>query len=282
MLIALGAAASPALGAYTLNLSAPPTPAVGQPVVIQASGSNPPTDFFSSWLDVSAIPASVLSACPAGYLNAFQVASSTGAQGGEVVARAVREDVDARGNFSIPSVYTPTVPGRFLICGYTNDGAAAHSGDGIAGPERAGSSAQGPARPANVSKPRVRRSGKKLVCKRGRWSNGPTRFSYAWLVNGKAKKGRAAAEAADHAQAARPQGAVQGDRVQRRRLQHRRERALPRLEGGDTTSSHSARSRQRTRSSCSRAARSWPAGLPPPRPVGPWRRRRRRHARRPC
>ena len=48
---------------------------------------------------------------------------------------------------------------------------------------------QGIARPANVSKPRVRRSGKKLVCKRGRWSNGPTRFSYAWLVNGKAKKG---------------------------------------------------------------------------------------------
>ena len=189
MLIALGMAASPALGAYALNLSAPPTAAVGQPVVIQASGSNPPTDFFSSWLDVSAIPASVLSACPAGYLNAFQVASSTGAQGGEVVARAVREDVDAAGSFSIPSVYTPTVPGRFLICGYTNDGAAGTLATASLVLSVQGSSAGGPGRPANVSKPRVRRSGKKLVCKRGRWSNEPTRFSYAWLVNGKAKRG---------------------------------------------------------------------------------------------
>ena len=188
MLIALGATASPALGGgYTLNLSASPTAAVGQPVVIQATGSNPPTDFFSSWLDISAIPASVLSTCPAGYLNAFQVASSTGAQGGEVVARAVREEVDAAGNFSIPSVYTPAVPGRFLICGYTNDGAAGTLA--TASLVVSAGQGQGIARPANVSKPRVRRSGKKLVCKRGRWSNGPTRFSYAWLVNGKAKKG---------------------------------------------------------------------------------------------
>ena len=126
ILIALGAAASPAWGdGYTLNLSAPPTAAVGQPVVIQATGSNPPTDFFSSWLDVSAIPASVLSACPVGYLNASQVASSTYAQGGEVVANGQREDVDAAGNFSMPIVYTPTMPGQFLICGYTNDGATA-------------------------------------------------------------------------------------------------------------------------------------------------------------
>jgi hypothetical protein len=187
ILIALGATASPALGAYTLNLSASPTAAVGQPVVIQATGSNPPTDFFSSWLDIYAIPASVLGTCPAGYLNAFQVASSTGAQGGEVVARAVREEVDAAGNFSIPSVYTPTVPGRFLICGYTNDGAAGTLA--TASLVVSAGQGQGIARPANVSKPRVRRSGKKLVCKRGRWSNAPTRFSYAWLVNGKAKKG---------------------------------------------------------------------------------------------
>jgi hypothetical protein len=206
MLIALGAAASPALAdpGYTLNLSAPSSAVVGQPIVIQASGSNPPTDFFSSWLDVSAIPTSVLSACPAGYLNAFQVASSTGAQGGEQVARAVREDVDPAGNFSIPSVYTPAVAGRFLICGYTNDGASAtlatsslvlsvsgaSSGSGsVPSPGQGPTPGHGSARPANVSKPRVKRSGRKLVCLPGRWSNGPTRFSYAWLVNGKAKKG---------------------------------------------------------------------------------------------
>jgi hypothetical protein len=35
----------------------------------------------------------------------------------------------------------------------------------------------------------VRRSGRKLVCQRGRWSNNPSRYSYGWLVNGKRKRG---------------------------------------------------------------------------------------------
>jgi hypothetical protein len=208
ILIALGAAASPALAdpGYTLNLSAPSSAAVGQPVVIQASGSNPPTDFFSSWLAVHVIPTSVLPTCPEDYMQAFQVASSTSAQGGEVVTNGQRENVDAAGNWSMPLVHTPTMSGRFLICGYTNDGATytfttaslslnaqggAAPGSSTPGPVQSPGSApeQGTARPANVSKPRVTRSGRKLVCNRGRWSSGPTRFSYAWLVNGKAKKG---------------------------------------------------------------------------------------------
>ena len=124
-LAALAAAASPAAAdpGYTLALSAPPSGSVGQPVVIQASGANPATDFFSSWLALDVIPASVLPACPADYMAAFQIASSTGAQGGEVVTNGQRENVDAAGSWSMPLVHTPTVPGRFLICGYTNDGA---------------------------------------------------------------------------------------------------------------------------------------------------------------
>jgi hypothetical protein len=35
----------------------------------------------------------------------------------------------------------------------------------------------------------VRRSGRTLICNRGRWSNSPSHYSYGWLVNGKAKKG---------------------------------------------------------------------------------------------
>jgi hypothetical protein len=216
MLIAFAAAASPASGqTYTLNLSAPPTAAVGQPIIIQATGSNPPTDFFSSWLDVYAIPTGVLSACPAEYLNALQVATSTRPQGGGIITNSLRENVDAAGNFSIPLVHTPTVPGQFLICGYTNDaatftlataslllnvqgsstpGSGQSPGGGVQSPsgvvQGPGSvGGQGTARPANVGKPRVRRSGRNLVCNRGRWANAPTRFSYAWLVNGKAKKG---------------------------------------------------------------------------------------------
>lgn len=120
------ATASPALAdepGYTMNLTAPPTATVGQPIIMQASGSNPPTDFFSSWLDVHAIPTSVLSACPAGYLNSAQVAESASAQGGEIIALGQREQVDAAGNWAMPIAYSPRVAGRFLICAYSNDGA---------------------------------------------------------------------------------------------------------------------------------------------------------------
>lgn len=41
--------------------------------------------------------------------------------------------------------------------------------------------------PLNTSRPKVTRSGKTLSCRRGRWHNA-TRFSYAWLVNGTARK----------------------------------------------------------------------------------------------
>src|SRR4051794_16814082 len=118
---ALAAAAGPAFGAgYTLNMSGPAAATTGQPVVFQATGSNPADDFFSSWLDVSAIPSSVASTCPAGYFNAMQLAETTG---GEQVVRALREDVDAGGNFTLPFGWTPSSAGRFLLCGYTNDGA---------------------------------------------------------------------------------------------------------------------------------------------------------------
>ena len=200
VLVALGVGAAPALGGtYTLNLTAPSATDVGQATIIQASGSNPPDDFFSSWLDVSAIPTSVLSTCPSGYLNASQVASSTYAQGGEVVANGQREDVDAAGNFSMPIAFTPTKPGRFLICGYSNDGAtttlAASSliltVQGSTGPGSDPPASQPPpvAKPANLTRPRLTRSARKLGCSRGSWSNGPSRYSYRWLVNGKRKRG---------------------------------------------------------------------------------------------
>jgi hypothetical protein len=190
-LLCLGVAATPALGGtYTLNLSAPPSAVVGQPIIIQASGSNPPDDFFNSWLDVYAIPSSVLSACPSGYLNASQVASSTSAQGGEVVANGQREEVDAAGNFSMPVAYAPRTPGRFLICGYTNDGATGTLATASLFLNVEAGSAPGPtAKPVNVERPRVKRSGKKLVCQRGSWSNNPRRYSYGWLVNGNRKRG---------------------------------------------------------------------------------------------
>jgi len=47
------------------------------------------------------------------------------------------------------------------------------------------------AKPANESKPRVKRAGRRLVCTPGQWLNAPTAYAYQWLVDGKAgREGR--------------------------------------------------------------------------------------------
>ena len=197
-ILGLGVGATPALGqTHTLNLSAPSsTAAVGQTIIIQASGSNEqePIVDFSSYLTVVAIPTSVLSACPADYSSGKQVALSSGAQGGEVLDEYHREDEDAAGNFSMPVAYVPRFAGRFLLCGYTDDAATTTLATASLVMNVEGASAPGPtpaptAKPVSVEKPRVRRSGKKLVCQRGTWSNKPSRYSYRWLVNGNRKRG---------------------------------------------------------------------------------------------
>ena len=196
VIVALGAAAAPALGqTHTLNLSAPSSTAVvGKTIIIQASGSNEqePIVDFSSYLTVVAIPTSVLSACPADYSSGKQVARSTSAEGGEVLDEFHREEEDAAGNFSMPVAYTPGLARRFLICGYTDDAATttlATASLALTVEAVAGSGPGPAAKPVSVKRPRVRRSGRKLVCQRGSWSNSPSRYSYRWLVNGKRKPG---------------------------------------------------------------------------------------------
>jgi hypothetical protein len=194
-IVGLGTAAAPALGqTHTLNLSAPSsTSVVDRTIIIQASGSNEqePIVDFSSYLTVVAIPTSVLSACPADYSSGKQVARSTSAEGGEVLDEYHREEEDAAGNFSMPVAYTPRFAGRFLICGYTDDAATTTLATASLALTVDAAAGSGPAaaKPANVRRPRVRRSGKKLVCQRGSWSNSPSRYSYRWLVNGKRKSG---------------------------------------------------------------------------------------------
>jgi hypothetical protein len=197
--VALGVGAAPALGqTWTLSLSGPSTAAVGQTVIIQASGRNyqEPIVDFSSYLTVVAIPTSVLSACPSDYSSGKQVARSSSAQGGEVLDEFHSEAEDAAGNFSIPVAYTPGTPGGFLICGYSDDAAASTLATAslaitVGGGSGPGATPPPPsaAKPASVKRPRVRRSGKRLVCQRGSWSNNPSRYSYGWLVNGRRKRG---------------------------------------------------------------------------------------------
>ena len=64
--VALAAAASPArAGGFTLKLSAPPKIVVGQPTVIQVTGTIPVgSTQFPYWLSVVSISPTVMPSCP--------------------------------------------------------------------------------------------------------------------------------------------------------------------------------------------------------------------------
>ncbi len=123
---ALGAASVLAAGAqsasgagFALTLTGPQSAVVGGPFALQASGTDP-TDQGALYLEVDAIPASVTSTCPSGYLDGSQLATSTG---GSLVAFDDRETLDASGNFSMQVGYTPNAARAMLFCAYTDDGA---------------------------------------------------------------------------------------------------------------------------------------------------------------
>ncbi len=88
--------------------------------MIVARGTDPVSPRERLYLDVDAIPADVVSACPAGHEDGAQVANATG---GLVITLANPEGYDAAGNFSMPIGVTPGRTGTFLLCGYTDDGA---------------------------------------------------------------------------------------------------------------------------------------------------------------
>jgi len=121
--IAAGAPAAPALAAgFTLNLSASATPVVGEPMVLEATGTVPAesaaTPYFLS-LDV--FPASVATTCPAGQSAAAELVAGSG---GNVLAASERAYPDAAGSFATSIGVRPTGAGPVLLCAYLDDGAA--------------------------------------------------------------------------------------------------------------------------------------------------------------
>lgn len=191
VIVGSGIAASAALGqSFSLRLTGPTTATVGKPFVLTASGTDP-TDEGALYLEIYAIPASVTTTCPTGYLDAGQLA---GASGGSDVALDQREDLDASGNFTNTNAYTPAAPGGVLFCAYTDDGAtdtlAATSliTNATAGGGAGSAPPPAPHKPVSTARPTVKQSGKTLRCSRGRWT-GASSYAYSWLVNGRLKHG---------------------------------------------------------------------------------------------
>jgi hypothetical protein len=198
---ALLAAPAAAQVPHSLSLSGPPAAAEAQPSVFQAVGSvsDDPSVFLQRYINVYALPAAVVANCPATYQNALQIKDGTTAQGGQTVALSV----PASGSFSVPLVFTSTAAGRFLLCGYLHEGVgtdamASLAVDVSAAPPAGGGAPDGgdpalpPAaatRPAGVARPKLRRSGRTLVCSRGTWSGDPAKYTYHWTVDGKRRHG---------------------------------------------------------------------------------------------
>jgi hypothetical protein len=214
--LALAAPATAHASTYTIDLDAPETALVGRPLVIQASGVNPPPAEYwtAAWIEVAAIPTGVLDECPPDDQSAIAVAGGAG----QILAIAMRPALDEDGNYVNALAWTPPVTGSWNICGYEDDGAGltlARSAIEIdvgapqqtpppppqaatppppaapaapAAPPAATAPAAAPA-PANVTRPRLTRGRHRLTCHPGRWSNATGAYAYAWLVDGKARKG---------------------------------------------------------------------------------------------
>ena len=77
--VALAASASPARASgFTLKLSAPPRVVVGQPTVIQVTGTIPVEDLrYPYWLSVVSLRTTVMPSCPANSWEAKQIANAT-------------------------------------------------------------------------------------------------------------------------------------------------------------------------------------------------------------
>jgi hypothetical protein len=193
--IGLGTLASPALAADTLNLSGPTTGVVGQPLTYQVSGNNyfDPSYGAAFWYSVGVISTSVVQACPADASDGIQLATGSG---GDVPVFTSQETVDWDGNFSQTFAYTPWQAGSWLVCAYTKDltgytlAAAAQGLDvSAAGTGTgAGTNPSVSAKPTNAKAPRITRSGRKLVCSPGRWSDATGNYAYGWSIDGKRSK----------------------------------------------------------------------------------------------
>jgi hypothetical protein len=176
--LAASASSSRANG-FTLAVAAPSKVVVGQPTVIQVTGSVGDLR-YPSWLTVVSIRPEVTS-CPANYYEGKQIANATG---GSILVSTGRITPDSSGNFQVPVGINPYLPGKVWICAYIHDGEtvtlAATSLMLTISPK---GSSGGP--PASIVPPRITRIPGFLGCSRGQWSNQPTRFAYTWFVAGR-------------------------------------------------------------------------------------------------
>jgi hypothetical protein len=193
-LVLLGAVAAPARAAnHAINLHAPAQVPVGQAAAVDIDGVvAPPAEFWDeSWIELVALPGS-LGSCPGDAGSAGLMAEQTGL----ILGIALRPNADEAGNFTGRIAFAPTAAGVVLICAYLYNevgytwaaaGVRIEIVDSPAPAPPSGGGGGPPAssqRPVNLTLPWVTRSGNRLVCHPGSWSNASGSFAYNWLLDG--------------------------------------------------------------------------------------------------
>jgi len=174
---------------------------IGNTLTIIATGSNAPTtdpvtgepSTFDFGVQFIIVNQSIISLpCYPDYSSELNLTFGRGAQ---ILTPTAIPEVPQSGAFQPVQYQIPLngSPGRALICAYTVVGLtgaftaddAAWASTEIDVQPRPGSvtgQGGGGGKPADISRPSVRRSGRRLQCTRGSWSGHPTSYRYRWTV----------------------------------------------------------------------------------------------------
>lgn len=219
-LAAIAPASAGATGSYpgeTLSLKQTGPATVGPVSSFEAFGqqTESETDAGGFALQVFYKPPSVDPTCGASY---GEENNTWGADLANELHPVVGDWQGSGTTFSVPFKIEFDKPGAELICAYStwsfDTAASAQLTVQVAGapgtsttPTPTSTSTSAPLRPSDTTKPRVSRSGTKLMCSPGTWASSPTSYSYSWLSNGHALAGA-------HAHALSVSHKLHGHRVQ--------------------------------------------------------------------
>jgi hypothetical protein len=202
-LLGLSGARPAAAATHTLHMTGPVRVVQGEGALIEIEGVvAPPAEYWDmAWLEVVAIPAAVSPLCPADAGSAGSVAEQTGT----ILAIALRPNADEAGNFANSVSIKGGAVGGVMVCGYLYNEVGttlyaegmrievvpAPSSGGetrppVSSPNPSGGDSATP-KPVNLQKPWVSRSGDRVVCHRGGWSNART-YLFNWYVDGSLRR----------------------------------------------------------------------------------------------
>jgi len=186
-LLSLAAAQPAAAATHYIHMSAPARIPAGASAVINIDGVvAPPAEFWdSSWIEVVALPGTLMPECPGDAGSAGSIAEESG----NILAIAMRPNTDEAGNFANSVSFMARGVGPVMICGYLYNevgytwAAAILRLEAVSSDGGAGGTGGAAGQPVSVRRPWVTQSGRRVVCHAGAWRNART-FAYSWYVDG--------------------------------------------------------------------------------------------------